>query len=132
MKKVVPILLALLILLSSTCFAAYEPDPNRWIWLGSNDEVGIFLDKETIEYSTDKNTVECWICYVVPQKNIHAIVNEKIDRTTKTITMLHITEYESSSKKTLYTHTYSFLEQKPEKVIPESNGETIFKAVFPN
>ena len=132
MKKVVPILLILFILLTSTCFAAYEPDPKRWIWLGSDDEVGMFLDKETIEYSTDNNIVDCWICFVIPQENKHAITNQKIDKIAKSITMTHVTLYESSNKEVLESHTYKSWEQEPERIIPDSKGEALYRYFFPN
>ena len=132
MKKVIPILLALFIMLASTCFAAYEPDPNRWIWLGSNDEVGIFLDKETIEYSAANNTVEFWICWVYPQKNQFINENQRIDKLAKTYTSLSFAIYDTETKKQLSSHTYAIWEQKAEKVIPNTIGEGLYRYFFPN
>lgn len=131
MKKVIPILLTLLIFLTSTCFAAYEPDPARWVWLGSDDEVGMFLDKETIEYSADGNTVDFWICYVVPQKNEHAILNQKLNKNTRILTITHITIYDSTSKKSILSYTYKPWEQESQKIIPDTNGEILYRYFFP-
>ena len=132
MKRVIPILLVLLILLTSTCFAAYEPDPERWLWLGSDSEVGIFLDKETITYSDDKATVDFWICWVYPAKNQFINENSKIDKHSKTYTHLSYAIYDCKTKKLISSHTYALWEQKAEKIIPGTLGENFYRYFFPN
>lgn len=131
MKRVLPILLILLVLLSATCFAAYEPDPARWIWLGSDDKVGIFLDKETITYSDDKNTVEFWVCWVYPEKNQFINENTKMDKSTKTYTNLSYTIYDCETKEPISSHTYALWEQKTEKIVPGTLGEAFYRYFFP-
>ncbi|MBR0324544.1 MAG: hypothetical protein IIX11_00240, partial [Selenomonadales bacterium] len=104
MKKVVPILLILFILLTSTCFAAYQPDPARWTWLGSTDEVGCFIDKETVQYSDNGDTVSFWVCYVIPNENIYQIMNMKSSKSDRTITVLHISEYNDKTNKLISSY----------------------------
>ena len=126
MKEVIPLLLALLIMLTSTCFAAYTPDPNRWTWLTSTDAVGVFYDRETLSYSTQKKSVEVWVCYVYPQKKQHTKINYRIyddrtydvydtivynDKTGETIDSDYPRRYEqtiipSSLEEDLYTHFF--------------------------
>ncbi|MBQ8682146.1 MAG: hypothetical protein IJ510_00250 [Selenomonadales bacterium] len=132
MKRVLPILLILLVLLSSACFAAYEPDPSRWIWLGSDDEVGWFIDKETVQYFDNGNTVSYWVCQVHPQENIHYIVNEKISKSDRTVTVLHLSEYDDTTNKVAFSHTYALWEQKPESIIPGTWGEALYRFFFSN
>lgn len=132
MKKVLPIALILLILLSATCFAAYEPDPARWQWLGSNDEVGVFLDKDTVRYNDDHTTVDFWLCIVCPQENAHYLQNYKIDKTDMNIFLLHATKYNSSTNNVIDSHTYQFWELHPSKITPGSNGEIWYRIFFPN
>ena len=132
MEKVIPILLALLITLSSTCFAAYEPDPARWTWLGSTDEVGCFVDRETVQYSDNGDTVSFWVCYVVPHENSYNIMNIKTSKPDRTITVLHISEYNDKTNKLISSYTYASWEQKPESVIPGTWGETLYRYFFPN
>ena len=64
MKKVFLILITLL-LLSSSCFAAY------WKWLGSNPNIGLFVDTSSIEFElskdrkiTNRDRVYVWVKYV--------------------------------------------------------------------
>ena len=91
----------------------------------------MFLDKETIEYSADGNTVDFWICYVVPQKNEHAILNQKLNKNTRILTITHITIYDSTSKKSILSYTYEPWEQESQKIIPDTNGEILYRYFFP-
>ena len=131
MKKVMPLLLVLLILLTSTCFAAYEPDPNRWIWISSDDEIGAFLDKETIEYSADGIVVDFWLCYVYPKDKQYAIVNHIINKSEKTLTLTHISIYNADTRKLIESYTPNSWEQEAERIIPDTNGEILYRYFFP-
>lgn len=132
MKRVIPLMLALLILLTSTCLAAYQPDPARWTWLGSTDEIGCFIDKETVQFSDDGNMVDFWICYVVPQKNEHAVVNHTINKIEKIFSTAHITIYDSKNQKPTFSYTYESWEQDSQKIVPGTNGEAFYRYFFPN
>ncbi|MBO5245378.1 MAG: hypothetical protein J6B02_04690 [Selenomonadales bacterium] len=132
MKRVIPLMLALLILLTSTCFAAYQPDPARWIWLGSDDKVGFFIDKETVQYSNDGNTVSFWLCQVHTQEKLHFIINNKISKSDRTIITLHISEYDDKTNKVKFSHTYEWWQQKPQSIIPGTWMEEFYRYFFPN
>lgn len=130
MKKVVPILLILFILLTSTCFAAYQPDPNRWTWINSTDTCGTFWDKTTAHYTNGGNTVEFWVCHVYPQKNTHVITNCRITKNPRTYTELQYTMYDNSTREIINSKTYSSYEQKAEYIHPCSWKEELYKAAF--
>lgn len=130
MKKVLPIALILLILLSATCFAAYEPDSTRWFLINSEDTKTEYLDVKTIDYSTDLNSVNFWICYVNMEEDNHTLVNLKIDRTDKTITLIHSTEYSNSTRKILHSVDIPTYQQSPSKIIPNTRGEYYYELLF--
>lgn len=132
MKKVLPIALILLILLSATCFAAYEPDPARWQWLYSNDEFGTFLDKDTIRYNDDHTTVDFWLCIVCPQENTHYLQNYKINKNDMNIFLLHEAKYNTITNNVIESHTYQLWQLHPSKIIPDTNGEYWYRTLFPN
>lgn len=130
MKKVIPILLAFFIMLTSTCFAAYTPDPNRWTWIYSNDIAGTFWDKTTAQYTNSGNTAEFWVCEVYPQENGHVISKCKITKQPRTYTELQYTSYNSSTREVIKSKTYSSYEQKAEYIHPDSWEEKLYEAAF--
>lgn len=132
MKKVLPIALILLILLSATCFAAYEPDSTRWQWLYSTDEVGTFLDKDTIRYSDNHNEVEFWICHVYPQKDAYYLRNCSINKNAMTLEIFSYAKYNSTTEKLLDSYTYKSYEIPSTKIIPGTIGELLYRTLFPN
>lgn len=130
MKKVIPILLALLILLTSTCFAAYEPDPNRWMSLYADDEITEYLDVKTLQYSADGNMADFWICYVQPKENVHRLVNQKLDKSNRTLTLIHTTKYDSVTNNVLDSIDIPLYMQKPIKITPGSVSEFYYDVLF--
>ena len=53
MKKFLMILI--LASLTSTCFAFEKPNPDRWEEIGGNDELTMWIDKETLMINTEKS-----------------------------------------------------------------------------
>lgn len=133
MKKVIPILLVLFILLTSTCFAAYEPDPNRWIWISSDkDKVNYFIDIETVQYSNNGDTVNFWVCAVESKKSFHSFQNAELSYTNRTITLLYFADYKDKKHKPIASRAYKIHEQTPEPIVPNSIAETFYRYFFPN
>lgn len=132
MKKVLPILLALLILLSSTCFAAYTPDPERWIFIASDTKNSrYFIDTKTIHYSNDGDTVNVWVCAVPSQKNLHSFQNIELSYSNRTFLLLYFVDYNTKKNKPLASRAYNTYEQVPEPIVPNSLAETLFYYFFP-
>lgn len=49
MKKIIVLTAFLCMLLTSVCSAFKEPDPDRWIWCGSDNKLGYWFDIQTIK-----------------------------------------------------------------------------------
>lgn len=130
MKKVIPILLVLFILLTSTCFAAYTPDPERWVHVYSDDEAIEYLDAKTLQYSDDGNTAEFWLCRIYTNENKHTIVNYNLDKVAKTQTITHITVYETSTGKVLNTFDVPSYRYDATKITPGTIGEFYYNLIF--
>lgn len=130
MKKVIPILLVLFILLTSTCFAAYEPDPNRWMPLYATDEHKDYLDVKTLQYSADGNHADFWICRVYSNKNEYEVTNYNLDKVAKTLAFTHTTVYETSTGKVLNSFDFPSYKYKPAKITPGTIGEFYHDLLF--
>ena len=77
MKRVIFLILALQILLVSVCNAFEPPTDKRWIWLGSTDECGMWLDTDSMQYSIsdtydhrNHKQVDSWILVYNVNNNI--------------------------------------------------------------
>lgn len=124
-------MLALLILLTSTCLAAYQPDPERWISLGKvGDFEEEYLDILTPQYSQDFTSVDFWICRVYLNENKHSLTNFRIDKPNRTIAVIHVTNYESSTGKVLNSIDVPSFLQNPAKIVPGSNGEFYYELLW--
>lgn len=73
-------LLLLFSLFSDFCFA-YQPDSDRWMWLGSSDTMGVWFDSETVcerqRYGT--TLVYIWVLFYhnTPAENTPSEYTEK-------------------------------------------------------
>ena len=81
MKREISLVVAILcVLLTFTlpCFAEFQPDSNRWLWCGSTDERGIWLDSYSVyERPTTKGDIRVYIWalfyYITPTERIEKI-----------------------------------------------------------
>lgn len=78
-RKTLALTLLLLFILSSVCMA-YQPDPARWGWIYSDDEVGIFYDKTTIRHYTNYygDYYDMWTMWVYPAQNQHHLRHDML------------------------------------------------------
>ncbi|MBQ1249475.1 MAG: hypothetical protein IIX92_05490, partial [Selenomonadales bacterium] len=92
----------------------------KMIW--TDDTGGAVLDTATIEYSSYGNIATYWI-FSYDNKN-SAWFYEQINKSART-TSIQYAKFKSGT-------SYTPPEKKSQRIIPESNGEAIFRAVFPN
>ena len=64
MKRIFCLVLLSTMLISSIVFAKCNLDTTRWIWVTSNEELGIFVDSRTIKINY--GNVEFWSCLYYP------------------------------------------------------------------
>ena len=106
----------------------YTPDPNRWTELDTD----IYIEKDSIRYSNNGNTVEIWACFVHPQINQYVKENIRLHKHTKKFLVLQTTNYNSKTEKEYSTQkTQKILEEhNTEKIVPDSPVEVIYNHVF--
>lgn len=76
-KRVCLLSLLLLSLLVSVVSAETNPtDENRWYWVRSTDNTGVYIDKQNIEYDPATDSVNLWVMYYTPTEEKSAL--EKI------------------------------------------------------
>ena len=133
MKRV---LLCLMLLLSicASCAAFDPPQPPRWVWAGSNEHIGFWVDTETVRYYTGSNKAyhssdncaAAWIMQYNADKDEIAMLRCEVDLNCKLMRSLSFTIYDSSKEvKNSYNNQYSDFEE----VIPGSFGESIYDIV---
>lgn len=125
-KKIIALTLLLMLLLSSVCMA-FQPDPNRWAWVSSNDRIGVFYDKQTISYYDYGNTCELWVMLVYPDDGVYSISNLSFakDRTMRPISFI---KYDSNTGKLLDART--FANEAPSPIPPDSFAEILYTMIF--
>lgn len=126
MKKTVALTVLFMFLLSSVCMA-FTPDPNRWVWIGSNDEVGVFYDKHTIQYFDDGNICDVWIMTVEPAKGKYTVAHERYKKSRKW-TVISFSEHSMKTKKQLDSVNagdIGYFDIRPESVV-----ESIYLYLF--
>ena len=133
MKKIILIFTVLFtFLFSSVGFASCNLDLNRWEWLTSNDDFGVFIDTQTIKYSN--NFAEVWECFYYPNScELHPNVGEhyhyslySINYSRNTMGAKAYVDRDSRGN-VLATGSYSYVEYRP--IAPDSIGEGVAIAV---
>lgn len=126
MKKVLPIVLSLLLLLTATCFAKYQIDYDKWKPVPN--QVSLYWDKSTAQYSDDGNTVTFRICLVHPKGKEHVFSTYRMTREPRTVTALHYEEYKGD--KLIKEHKISPEEEFTHGIHPNDLHEDLYCAVF--
>lgn len=132
MKKMLSLFVFLFLLFPAVSFAEFKLDVNRWEQIYSNDNIWMFIDKQTVrEYS--HNVVGFWGCQYYPNGcSVHNCVDYHfnhcfIDYDKNTM------GYECSivydlHKNVIDGETVSFIEYEP--IVPGSIGEDITVRVY--
>lgn len=55
MKKVILLVAALFILLTSVCSAFEQPDPSRWLWVSKSENADYWIDFQTTKFEKETN-----------------------------------------------------------------------------
>lgn len=126
MKKALPILLALLVLLTTTCFAKYKIDYDKWKPVPN--ETGLYWDKSTAQYSDGDNTVKFQICLMHPKGKKYVLSTYRITKEPRTVTQLDYEEYKKD--KLINSYTRSPEEEFTYGIYPNSLYENLYCAVF--
>lgn len=134
MKKLVILLTMIILSISSLCYAFEQPDPARWLWLYSDDKVGVWLDKHT--YKTEKisrsighdghDSANVWIQLYDLTKNQKSLQNFICDFKCNSIANAAIVLYDSNNE-LIDSYNSTYTQFKP--LIPDSIGELIFASV---
>ena len=130
MKKLIVLLFILILSVSSICNAFEPPNPNRWLWVGSDDKIGIWIDRQTIKASKDTNRysstygcrfIQSWEMHYSTEENTHFIANVEHNLDRRLRRTLSLTEYDDSGKVIFSDDDIS----RYHPIIPGSWGETI-------
>lgn len=131
MRKALPLILVLLFLISSVCFAAQTLDPNRWECLASDGELTIWYDKQDIQYFDNKTKAHIRLCLVVPQENTLTFFDYVLDKQNRTLAVRQIVAYHTAANEILFSFAYDESKQTPSKIEPDSDGEILLDIFFP-
>lgn len=134
MKKLMLLLTLAIMSISSICHAFEQPDPNRWVWLNSNDKYGFWLDKQTLKFekinklSTHQghNSANVWIQVYNAETDQVALQNVILDFDCTLLGPVSITLYDTN-RTLINSYNHPVIEFTP--IIPDTNGEFIYLVV---
>ena len=121
--------------LASSCFAFDPPQPPRWHWVGSDSEIGIWIDKDTSKWEVDRQgwwghkghtLVTVWIMYYQASTNSHSLEFGRWCLNCRSNIQFKYVKYDSNGN-CIKQGTY--YPQTEELVIPNSWGEEILNSL---
>lgn len=131
MKRILAIAFVLQVLISSASFAFEPPTNKRWLWLGSTDEMGCWVDTESMEYRIsdmyphDKHKqVDVWVLFYTVKEDTSSKQRMTLDLTCQNYKINSVIRYDKKGK-IIGSSNRSYAEF--ESVIPETWSETIFE-----
>lgn len=144
MKKVV-ILLMLLLAVCSSAFAKCNLDMNRWRYLASTSNYGVYFDTVSLDVNKGNSSFEVWTCTYYPgsysncayslceEKGVHTSEHyhytlSEYNYKQRTYNLKSILTRDNLGKVIFSADMPSFL-QKAEKLPPESDGEFIMERI---
>lgn len=134
MKKIITFLFILMLSLSSICTAFEPPDPDRWLWVGSDAKIGVWIDKQTFQTRKDLNkyssTYGCrfanvWEMWYDANENTSSVVNKEYNLDRRLYMLLSSTHYDDSGNVVSSSSSPS----RYITIVPNSWGESIFEWV---
>lgn len=128
MKK---LFLALMFVMAfaSSCFA-YQPNPNTWQWVTSNERTGFFMERKPVQvytYSYGERDLTVWCVQVNSAANKHTVLQQRFKYRGKTSAILYFAEYNSSTGELL--HSGSVKRPTYDPIIPGSMGDSLYQFV---
>ena len=124
-KKVIALTVLFMFLLSSVCMA-YQPDPHRWVWIYSDDQVGVFYDSKTVEFF-NYDSCDVWVMFVLPNQKMYQITHI-IFRNNGTGAILATVDYNEETGEIIDTKTFPL---EYAVIIPGSIAEVVYNRLFP-
>lgn len=131
MKRILAIVFVLQILISSACLAFEPPTDKRWFWVGSTDEIGCWVDTESMEYRIsdmyphDKHKqVDVWVLFYDSEKDTSSKLRTTYDLTCQQYKTNSIIAYDKKGKvKNSYNTNYDDFQS----IVPETWSEAILE-----
>ncbi len=130
MKKLIVLLFILMLSVSSICNAFEPPNPNRWLWVDSDDKFGVWIDIQTIKASKDTDRysstygcrfIKAWEMRYHADTNTYYIVNTEYNLDRRLRRTLSVTKYDDSGNAISSNNNRS----RYYPIIPGSWGEVI-------
>lgn len=125
MRKIFLVLIFLLSLTAS-CFA-FEPNPNVWEWIASDDEFGFFIEKKpgTIYSSPNgEKYITTWLMTVDNAQNQYFLTKSKLKYRDKSIADVYFAVYESATGKLIGSNN---VPENYKPIIPGSFGDSVYQ-----
>lgn len=122
------LLIAILFCFTTTCFAGFQPDAKRWIWITSDSERTLWYDKYTVQPKkiNGKNTVDLWIlCYRNNPEETIMKTNWTIDITNRKILVNNGYVYDMNKNLIAETDDED-QNQTWHPIVPETASEKIY------
>lgn len=131
MKRIIAIVFVLQILISSVCLAFEPPTDKRWIWVGSTDDTGCWVDTESMEYRISDEyshkghkQVDVWVLFYDSGKDTSSKLRTIYDLTCQQCKTNFIIDYDKKGKvKNSYNTNYEDFRS----VVPETWSEAILE-----
>lgn len=131
MKRILAIVFVLQLLLTSVCVAFEPPTDKRWFWIGSTDEIGCWVDTESMEYRIDDSyshkghkQVDVWVLFYNLTRETSSKERSTYDLTCKKYKLNTIITYDKKGE-ILDSRDTSYLNFQ--SVVPETWSEAIFE-----
>lgn len=131
MRKLVTLLTLAIMSISSICYAFEQPDPNRWLWLGSDDKMGIWLDMQSFKIEKIRksighdghNSANLWIQFYKSNEDQHAMQNFICDFDCNSISSASVVVYNSNNE---VVDSFTPMYTEFHTVVPGSLGEYLY------
>lgn len=129
-KRITHIILLLCVLLTVAfpCFADFQPDSNRWVWCGSTDKVGLWVDSLSFYERPVRDEdirVHLWALYYInsPTEYIEKI-QYAVDLKKRVFTVTEFVK-EDMDGNVLFFSSYTNPERRG--IVPSSNSELFYR-----
>lgn len=120
--------LFLLLSFSTLCFAEFQPDSNRWVWIDSNSVTGTWYDSWSVSVNRNYNkpTVNIWILQYrnTPEESVSQTLFT-VDIKGKKLYLLEAHDYNMQGKMTKSLEWDKY-DDNEIRIVPGSLGEAIY------
>ena len=121
MKKICVLCMLMLVMLTTSVFAASNINTDRWFWAVSNDKETWYIDKTDITYNPETDTCKTWVLRDIPGLKVIAICNVEISYSKNVMYVYDYIMYEYGNT----TPIGNGVSNKEEKIFPDSMLEVL-------